>query len=105
MRTGAKSILLLVVAYLGSLVAAAVIGGVTFALLSPRSCSDFSQALLVLWIVVAAVFLVTVAAVGFVAWQLELGTAGRFALVSAFAALLLPTYVVIAFGLMVAFNC
>lgn len=105
MKTATKSILLLLAAYASSLVAAAVTVGAVMAVLNPHNCSDLSQALLVLWVAIAAVFCVSLVMVGFVAWRLQLGMVGRLALVGTYGILLLATYIVVAFGLMLAFNC
>jgi hypothetical protein len=74
-------------------------------LTEPQSCNAVGQALLVLWMQIAAVFLVSVVVVGVVAWQVMPSVSGRLALVVAYGAVLAASYVVIAFGLMVALNC
>jgi hypothetical protein len=77
----------------------------TFVLMAPHDCSDMERALLVLWGTIAAIFLASVAVVGVVAWRIAANMAGRLAIVAAYGVVMLSSYVVVAFGLMVAFNC
>jgi len=74
-------------------------------MMEPHSCSTMGRALLVLWVTIAAVFLASAAVVGVVAWKIVADTAGRLAIVAVYGVMMLASYVVIAFGLMVAFNC
>jgi hypothetical protein len=74
-------------------------------LMRSYSCSAISQAMLVLLGTIAAVFLVSVAVVGVVARKIVASIAGRLAIVAVCGVLMLASYVVIAFGLMVIFNC
>jgi hypothetical protein len=105
MRTGVKGVLLVVGAY------AVTIGAVVFTslaimlLMEPNGCSAMGQAMVVLWVTIAAEFFVSVAVVGVVAWKIVGSVAGRLATVVVYALVMLASYVVIAFGLMVAFNC
>ena len=64
-----------------------------------------SQALVVMWIIIAVVFLISVIVVGVVAQKIDPGFAVRFAIVTLFGIALLVSYIVIAFGLLVLFNC
>ena len=61
--------------------------------------------LVTLWKVIAGVFLASVAVVGVGAWRIVPGGAGRWATVGVYGVAMLASYVVVAFGLMVAFNC
>jgi len=105
MKPGVKGVLLVVGAYAATMVVAAFTSLAIIALMEPHSCSDMGRALLVLWGTIAAVFLASVAVVGVVAWKIVAGVAGRLAIVAAYGVVMLASYVVIAFGLMVAFNC
>ncbi len=74
-------------------------------LMQPHNCTDFGRALLVLWGTIAALFLASVAVVGVVAWKAIQGIAGCLAIVAIHGTAMLGSYIVIAFGLMVLFNC
>jgi hypothetical protein len=105
MNTGAKGVLLVVGAYAATMVVAGFTSLAIMILMEPHGCSAMGRALLVLWGTIAAVFLASVAMVGVVAWKIVAGVAGRLAIVAAYGVAMLASYVVIAFGLMVAFNC
>jgi hypothetical protein len=64
-----------------------------------------ARALAVLWITIAVVFIASVVVVGVVAKKIVPSTPGRVAILVAHGAALLASYLVIAFGLLVAFNC
>ena len=100
-----KAIGLAIGTYIVTLIVAALALLILMTVIDPRGCSDLSQALLVLWGMIAAVFLASVVAVGVAAWKMVPGRGGRFALLSVYGIALLASYVVIAFGLMVALNC
>ena len=100
-----KAIVLVIGAYGMTLIVAALSAMILMTLMAPRGCGDLSQALLVLWVTIAALFLASVGAVGVAAWKIVPGTAGRFAILAVYGIALLASYVVIAFGVMVAFNC
>jgi hypothetical protein len=74
-------------------------------LMGTNSCSTMGQGLVVLWITIAAVFLTSVIVVRAMAWKITPSFAGRLAIVAMHSAALLVSYVIIAFGLLVAFNC
>jgi hypothetical protein len=74
-------------------------------MMEPHSCSTMSQALVALWVTIAVVFLASAAVVGVGAWKIVEGIAGRLTIVVVYGVVMLVSYVVIAFGLMVAFNC
>ena len=100
-----RAIVLAIGAYFMTLLFAALAALIVMTVLDPRGCSDLSQALLVLWGTIAALFLASVVAVGVAAWKMAPGRGGRFALLAGYGVALLVSYVVIAFGLMVALNC
>ena len=91
--------------YIATLIVAALAVLILMTVMDPRGCSDLSQALLVLLGTIAALFLASGVAVGVAALKIVPGTAGRFAILAVYGITLLASYVVIAFGLMVAFNC
>jgi hypothetical protein len=105
MKPGAKGVLLVVGAYAATIGVAVVTSLAIIILMEPHSCSAMGRALLVLWGTIAAVFLTSVAMVGVVAWKIVAGVAARLAIVAAYGVAMLASYIVIAFGLMVAFNC
>ena len=105
MNTGVKGALLVVGAYVATIGVAALTSLAITTLMEPHGCSAMIRALLVLWGTIAAVFLASVAVVGVVAWKIVAGIAGRLAIVAVYGVVMLASYVVIAFGLMVAFNC
>ncbi len=100
-----KAIGLAIGTYIATLIVAALAVLILMTVMDPRGCSDLSQALLVLLGTIAALFLASGVAVGVAAWKVVPGKAGRFALLAAYGVALLASYIVIAFGLMVALNC
>ena len=100
-----KAIVLAIGAYIITLIVAALAALIVMTVMNPQGCSDLSRALLMLWGMIAVLFLTSVAVVGVAAWKTVLGNAGRFALLAGYGAALLVSYVVIALGLMVALNC
>lgn len=105
-NASAKAIRLVVVAYLVTMVVTVLAVAIAFMILvEPRSCSAMTRALLVLWTTLAALFLASVMVVGVAAWKVIPRVAGRLAAVGVYGVALLGSYVVIAFGLLVAFNC
>ena len=107
MNTRAKGVLLVVGAYFATMAISVFIIAIAFIiiLMGSYSCNAISQAMLVLWGTIAVVFLASVAVVGVVAWKMVESVAGRLAIVAVYGVLLLASFVVIAFGLMVVFNC
>ena len=106
LNTGAKGILLVVGAYVVTMgVAACIVTLAIMSLMDETSCSAMSRAMLVLWGTIAVVFIASVVVVGVVAGKVFPGAAGRWAIVAVHGVALLVSYVVIACGLMVAFNC
>ncbi len=103
---GAKGVLLVIGAYFVTLCAAVFIITVTILmLLEETHCSVMSRAVVILWITIFTVFLASVIVVRSVVRRIIPSTAGRVALVVAHGVALLASYVVIAFGLLIAFDC
>ncbi len=97
-----KAILLGIGAYVVTLAVAAIASGITMELLAPRGCSAVSDAVGML---IAVLFVVSVVIVGLRARKIMARTGGRVAIIGVYSGLMAVSYVVIAFGLMVAFNC
>ncbi len=105
-NNGVKGVLLAVSASVVTMgVAVLIILLAILILLEPHNCSAMGRALLVLWGTIAAVFLTSVVVVGVVAWKIIPDTSGRVAIVAVYGLAMLVSYVFIAFGLMVVFNC
>jgi hypothetical protein len=100
-----KAIVLAVSAYTITLIVAALAALLLMTVLNPRGCSDLSRALLIMWLVIAAIFLVSGVTVGAGAWRFVPDQVGRVMLVTLYAVVLLASYFAVAFGLMVALNC
>jgi len=100
-----KAIVLTIGAYIITLITAALAALIVMTVMAPRGCSDLSQALLVMWLVIAVLFLASCVTVGVAVRRATADRAGRVVLLAAYIAALLISYVVIAFGLMVALNC
>ena len=106
MNAGIKGVLLVIGAYIVTFGAAICnIALAVAAFIDTTNCGAVSRAMPVLWGTVALVFLVSVIVVGAVAWKIFPGTAGRLVTVAVYGMSMLVTYVGIAFGLLVAFNC
>ncbi len=105
MNTILKGILLVIAAYLVTLVVTILVVIITMNLLNPRGCSSVGQALLVLWGELAALFFTSVTLVAVLAWKTLDMLAGRLVVIVIHGALTFFSFLVIAFGLMVAFNC
>ena len=74
-------------------------------LIDPHDCSGYGRAIGGLWGMLALMFLASVAVVGVVAWKVIPGVVGRLVIVATHGVVTLATYVIIAFGVMVIFNC
>jgi hypothetical protein len=106
MSSGDKAGRLIVGAYIVTMMVAVLV--VTLAimvLIEPHSCRAMGRALLVLWATTAALFLASTLVVGVVAWKVIPSVQQRWAIVVVYGMMMLASYVVIAFGLLVAFNC
>ena len=73
-------------------------------LMEPQDCSAYSQVLEIQWGMLVVMFLASVAVVAVVTRKVVPGVAGRLAVVASHGVVTLASYVIIAFGLMVAFN-
>jgi hypothetical protein len=105
MNTGVKGILLVVGAYAVTLVVCACTTLTTTAFTDTTNCGAVSRALGVMFVTMGALFLASVAIVGIVARKMVGHVAGCLAIVILYAVVMVASYVVVAFGLMVAFNC
>ena len=106
LNPGIKGVLLVVGAYIISVVTVILIVAVSLIfLVDTHRCSAMGQALLALWGTTAAVFLISGIIVGVVTWKIIPNTAGRLVTVAVYGVAMLVTYIGIAFGLLVAFNC
>lgn len=106
MSSGRKAARLAVGAYAVTMGMAVLVVTLAIMILSePHSCSAMSRALLVLWTAIAALFLASTLVVGVVAWRVIPSVQQRWAIVIVYGMMLLASYVLIAFGLLVAFNC
>lgn len=100
-----KAIVLAIGAYIITLLVTALAALFVMTVMAPRGCGDLSRALLVMWLVIAAIFVASGVAVGVGAWQLAPDQVGRVILVTLYGVVLLASYSVVAFGLMLALNC
>jgi hypothetical protein len=86
-------------------VAALIIALAIMIFIDTTNCGAVSRALPVLWGAIAALFIASGVVVRNIAWKVIPGVAERLAVVVIYGVAMLASYVVIAFGLMVAFNC
>lgn len=101
-----KGVLLVVGAYVFTIgIAICIISYAIMSLADTHSCSAMSRAMVKLWIAIAVEFLASVAVVGGFSWKVIPSLAGRLATVGVHAAALTASYLFLAFGLLVAFNC
>jgi hypothetical protein len=101
-----KGLLLVVGAYFVTIIIAIIIIVLAIMLLSgSNSCSTMGRAMVTLWITIAVVFLVSVLVVRGVAWKITPKTPARWTMVIVHGLALLVSYVLITFGLLIAFNC
>jgi hypothetical protein len=106
MNSGAKVGRLMVGAYIVTMgVAVLIVTLAIMVLVEPHSCRAMGRALLVLWATIAALFLASTLVVGVLAWKVTPSVQQRRAIVVVYGMMMLASYVVIAFGLLVAFNC
>ena len=107
MNTSAKGVLLAVATYIvttGVAISIAVIAIIALQTAS-ANCSDMGRALVVLWATIAAVYIASIFVYVALARKYVRGLTRRKVIAVAYAAALAVSYVVIAFGLMVLFNC
>lgn len=100
-----KGILLVIGSYIATLVVAAIASVVAMLLLAPRGCSALSNAVGVLFVLIAVLFVVSAVAMGLHARKVSASRGGRLAIIGVYVVALAVSYIIIAFGLMVAFNC
>ncbi|MDA0242572.1 MAG: hypothetical protein OT477_04090 [Chloroflexi bacterium] len=100
-----KSILIFAGTYVATLVGTAVVSFIVMLALSPQSCADYGDALLVLWGIVGVLHLFSTAVLGVFAWRVAQSVLGRLGMVGAYALLMLITYLFFAFTVLVGFNC
>ena len=106
MNTGTKGVLLVIGASIVTVVVAILIIVLfTMFLIDTHNCYAMGPSLVALWCTTAAVFLVSVIVVAVVAWKIIPSTSGRLLTAAFYGAAMLVTYVGIAFGILVAFNC
>jgi hypothetical protein len=107
MNTNAKGVLLVIGAYIVTIMVTILIVTLAIIILMMGSynCKDMGRALLVLWTTIAVVFVASGIVAGVMTWKAIPSVVGRWAIVVAYAAAMLVSYVIIAFGLMVIFNC
>ncbi len=102
---GTKAVLLVVGTYVVTLAVTVCIVVLVVSGLETFNCGDMGRALVMLWKTIGGVFLASIVVVGVVAWRIVPGVGGRWATVAVYGVAMLASYVVVAFGLMVAFNC
>jgi len=106
MNAPARGVLLVVGACMvTACLACSIITFASMVFIDTTKCGAVSRALPVLWITIAVVFLASVVVVGVKARKIIPGVAGRRAIVAVYGVVMLASFVVIAFGLLVAFNC
>jgi Mn2+/Fe2+ NRAMP family transporter len=106
MKSGATWRKVVVRAYLVSLGLAVLITVLTTLLLVDASdCRSVERGLLVMSATTAVLFLASVVVVGVRVWKDMPGVAERLAIVVGYGVMMLASYIVIACGLMVIFNC
>ena len=106
MKPTARAVLLTAAVYAFTMCVSALIISLTIMiLLEPHSCSAVSRALLILWGTTAALFLASVLVAAALVWRTVQEKASRLTIAAVYGTLMLVSYVLIAFGLMVLFNC
>jgi hypothetical protein len=105
-KPGAKWRQLVIRAYLLTMGVTVLITVLTIIfLVDTHNCGSVERGLMVLGGTTAVLFLASVAVVGVRAWKAVPGIAERLTVVVGYGAMMLASYVVIACGLMVVFNC
>ena len=107
MNASGKGVILAVVAYIVTMgVAIFIVAfGIMFVLILSLSCSAMGRALLTLWATIAIVCMASIAFVIVEVRKYVPDRTGRTTIVVAYGAAMLASYVFVAFGLMVLFNC
>ena len=103
---GVRGVLLVIGAYMLTIWVAifSIVFAVMF-LIDTHNCSAMAQALAALSVTLAVEFLISIVVVGIVLRRVVPKRAGCLALVGLHGIALLATYILIAFGLLLAFNC
>lgn len=101
----AKKILKIAGLYLATIAAAVAMIFVALLLLSPQSCSDYSRAAAVIWVVTALLFLASAVGAGLLSRRLFVGVTARVITVILYAVAMLLSYILIAISVLVGFNC
>jgi hypothetical protein len=105
MKSSGKVVLLSFGAF-GLTVALAVMTVIaTLIIARPQSCSDYSQALLLLWVVIGGLCLASTAVVGIGTWRIAHSKRGSVITTAVYGLIILFTYLFIALILMIGFNC
>jgi hypothetical protein len=104
---GGQGVRLVVAAYIITMTVVTFIAFLTISnlMMERQSCSDMSRALRVLWVTIAVAFLASGTIVALVAKKVIPSVAGRRQAVAVYGAAMLASYVFVACGLLVAFNC
>ena len=107
MNPAAKGVLLVVGSYVVTVGMAAIIIALAVMILlnTVASCGTVTRALPVLLITIAAIFFTSAFVVRGVARKITPNSAGCLAIVGVYGVAMLVSYVFIAFGLLVLFNC
>lgn len=102
----AKGVLLVVGSYVVAMAAAVILILLTVAAVSGQhNCHAMGQALLGLWAMLVVLLVLSMVVVWRISGRVAITGRGRATVVAALGVLLLPTFAVMAFGLMIAFNC
>jgi len=105
MKSSGKVVLLSFGAY-GLTIGLAVMTIITTLVIGrPQSCSDYSQALLLLWVVIGGLCLASTAVIGVSTWRITNSKRGSLITTAVYGLIILLTYLFIALILMIAFNC
>ena len=105
-NSSSKGVLLVIGAYFVTVIVAIIfIVLATMIFIDTTKCSSLSRALPVLWGTIALVFLASIVVVRVIAWKVTPSTPGRWAIVVVYGISLLVSFVVIAFLLLIFFNC
>ena len=106
MNAPARGVLLVVGACMVTVcLACSIITFASMVFIDTTKCGAVSRAMPVLLIMTAVVLLASVVVVGVKARKIISDVAGCLAVVAVYAVVMLASFVIIAFGLLVAFNC
>ena len=106
LSTGIKGVLLVIGTSIITVTAAIliIVLSTTF-LIDTTDCYGLGPSLIALWGTTAVVFLFSGIVVKIVAWKITTDTAGRLVTVAIYGVVMLVTYAIIAFGILLAFDC